>query len=123
MGDDGKGRRTLPVFEVVEAASVPPAPAAPGGRPFHARGTPERAVRIVEAGLDTLAESMAAFVDGVGEMIAAGTAATGDYTLETVEVQCQISGSGQVGFMGSGMGVEGASSLKIVFRRRPDAVA
>jgi hypothetical protein len=83
-----------------------------------ARGLRENAVRIVETGADVLQASMAAFIETVGEMIAQAAAHDGPYQLDTVEVQCQISGNGKIGFIGAGLDLHGNSSMKMVFKRR-----
>lgn len=110
--------RTIPVFEAAEVV-VGSDYAAPAGRPLQARGLREQTVRIVEAGVDVLQGNMAAFVEAVGAMIAQAAETDGPYQIETLEVQCQISGTGKIGFAGTGLDIGGNSSMKIVFKRKP----
>ena len=108
-------KRTIPVFELA-AASAPGA--APGARPLQARGLPERAVQIVETSVDALAASMSEFLAGVNDMLAGAADKAGAFGLETVEVQCQVSGGGKIGFAGTGLDLSGGTSLKLVLKRK-----
>lgn len=108
--------RTITIFEVVEAGVS--AAHAPGSRPVHARGAEQRVLAAVETGVDTLRANMANFISGVSDILAAGANAADGYEMDSVEVQCQISGSGKVGFVGTGVEVEGGSSLTIVFKKK-----
>jgi hypothetical protein len=109
--------KTVPVFELVEMAPVA-GPTAPGDRPLHVRGGRETAVRVVETSVDALAENMASFVGAVDRMIMAAAKVAGEFCIDKVEVQCQVSGNGKIGFAGTGVGVEGSASLKLIFARK-----
>lgn len=107
--------RTIPVFELAFA----PAPGvAPGARPLQARGLPERAVQIVETSVDTLAASMSEFLAGVNDMLVGAAEKAGAFSVDTVEVQCQVSGGGKIGFAGTGLDLSGGTSLKLVLKRK-----
>lgn len=120
---------TLPIFEAVEPAAE--WASEPGGqrrgldnRPSRARGGPgERATRIVEVSVKTLSENMASFVEGVSAMLAAGTKSAGAYEVDSVEVECQISGTGKIGFVGTGVDIQGSSTIRMIFRKRTNAPA
>ncbi|MCU0841734.1 MAG: hypothetical protein MUF66_03745 [Gammaproteobacteria bacterium] len=107
--------KTIPVFEL-ESAQAPLA--GPGARPLQARGGTERAVQLVETSVDALAASMNEFLTGVNDMLAEAADKAGAFRVETVEVQCQISGSGKIGFAGTGVDLSGGSSLKLVLKRK-----
>ncbi len=114
---------TLPIFEPVQPGTEW-APE-PGGQPkgvdgaaSRGRGLRERTTRVVEVSVQTLSENMASFVEGVSAMLAAGTRAAGAYEVDAVEIECQISGSGMIGFAGAGVGVQGSSTLRMIFRKR-----
>ena len=109
--------KTIPIFEAVEI--VEGKPAVPGVRPFQVRsGLRDRAVQLVETGVEVLSENMATFIGGVTDMLAAGHKAAGSFDIETVEVQCQISGGGKIGFAGAGVDLQGGSTLKIIFKKK-----
>lgn len=108
--------RKIPVFELRATSAV--AGGAPGARPLQARGLPERAVQIVETSVDTLAASMSEFLAGVNDMLATAADKAGAFSVDTVEVQCQVSGSGKIGFAGTGLDLSGGSSLKLVLKRK-----
>jgi hypothetical protein len=114
--------RTVPVFEAVPVESSP-VPGGPLDRPVQARGFRDQAVKVAHASVDVLKENTTAFIAVVGEMLEAAGGAAGSYVVDTIEVECQISGSGQVGFAGTGMGVEGGASMKIVLKRKAAAAA
>lgn len=107
--------RKIPVFELTSTSAA--AGGAPGARPLQARGLPERAVKIV-VGVDTLAASMSEFLAGVNDMLATAADKAGAFSVDTVEVQCQVSGSGKIGFAGTGLDLSGGSSLKLVLKRK-----
>jgi hypothetical protein len=107
--------RTIPVFELTSASA--PAGAA-SVRPLQARGVSERAVQIVETSVDTLAASMSEFLAGVNDMLASAAEKAGGFSVDSVEVQCQISGGGKIGFAGTGLDLSGGSSLKLVLKRK-----
>ena len=107
-------KKTIPIFQTVEIGAAP-APA--GVRPVQARGLRERAVEAVETGIDVLSENMASFIEGVNDMLSAGADVAGPFQIDTVEVECKIQAGGKVGFIGTGVELEGGSTLKIVFKK------
>jgi hypothetical protein len=108
--------KTIPIFEVVEV--IEGAPAMPE-RPFETRTSlHDRAVQLVETGVDVLSENIANFIEGVTTMLSSGAMVAGPFDIETVEVQCQISGGGKIGFAGTGVDLHGGSTLKIIFKKK-----
>jgi hypothetical protein len=107
--------KTIAVFEL---ASASPLGAAPGARPLQARGMSDRAVQIVQTSVDALAHGMSEFLAGVNDMLSSAADAAGAFSVDSVEVQCQISGGGKVGFAGTGLDLSGGSSLKLVLKRK-----
>ncbi|MBV8580152.1 MAG: hypothetical protein JOZ86_05905 [Candidatus Eremiobacteraeota bacterium] len=67
-----------------------------------------------------------AFIDNIGETTTAlrrvfetqFTEAFGEYKLDEIEVDLEISADGKVGFLGSSVGVKGSSSFKLKFKRQ-----
>ncbi len=61
---------------------------------------------------------MSEFLAGVNDMLATAADKGGAFSVDTVEVQCQVSGSGKIGFAGTGLDLSGGSSLKLVLKRK-----
>lgn len=110
--------KTIPIFEVVEVSGD--RATVPGERPVHARGGRERAVQMLEMGVDVLSENMANFINSLTDMLSASAKVAGPFDIDTVEVECQVSGSGQIGLVGTGLGLQGGSTMRIVFKKNPN---
>lgn len=112
-------QKTIAIFdvsEVVEQTSYDPQ-----GQPRVLRsGVKDKVAKLVETSVEEMSKNMAKFVGGVSEMLSAGVESAGDFEIDTVEVECLISGSGQIGLAGSSLGIQGGSTLKIVFTRRKE---
>jgi len=109
--------KTVPIFEAVEIVPVGREGTAPQ-RPIHARGTKENVINMVETSVDVLRDNMAVFIESVGDMISSGVEVEGKYEIDTLEVQCEISGNGKIGFAGNGIGLSGGSGIKIIFKKK-----
>jgi hypothetical protein len=109
-----KKNSTIVVFDVEPEPQV-----GPGGRPIQPRGMWDTARKVTGhvLPLDELQQNMEHFVSGVQQMLAHSAAAAGEFALNTVEINAQISANGQVGFMGSGVSTTGAASIKFVLTR------
>lgn len=106
--DDGGGFRD----EVVRSRSLPAKAGA--------------AVRAIAVDAEQLSDNFLNFVQSVRSMLARVSDVAGEFSVEKVEVHAQISGEGQVGFLGSGVKASGEASIKLVLERRkkdPDPVA
>jgi hypothetical protein len=57
------------------------------------------------------------FIAQVQKILAESVQISGDYSLDTVEVNAEISANGQIGFMGTGVGITGKGGIKFVFKR------
>lgn len=112
-----KQNKTVPIFEAIEVVSIS-AEGTPPIRPVHARGTQDKVIKMVETSVDVLCDNMSSFIESVEDMISSSVEATGNYEIETVEVECQISGNGKIGFAGSSIGMTGGSGLKIIFKKK-----
>jgi len=111
--------KTIPIFQVGGAYEQPSTDAR--GRPRVARGgTREKVTQIVETSVDVMSKNMERFVGGITEVLSSGAMSTGDFEIDSVEVECSISGSGQIGLAGTGLGFQGGSTLTIIFTRRKD---
>lgn len=92
-----------------------------GDRSTRTRGPATMAgVRAVEIDFSHFKANMLSFIENVRTMLGEVSEAAGNFTVEQVEVQAEISGEGKVGFMGSGVKASGGASIKIVFERRKE---
>ena len=109
--------KTIPIYEAVEV--IEGKLSAPGVRPVQTRmGMRGMAVQLTEIGVDVLSESMANLIEGVTDMLSAGSKVADSFDIDTVEVECQIGGGGKVGFAGTGFNLQGGSTLKIIFKKK-----
>lgn len=61
---------------------------------------------------------MTEFIDGVQEILSKGARISGEFRMETVEIQAEISMEGKIGFLGTVAAAKGQSQIKIVFQRQ-----
>ena len=92
----------------------------PGGRPLRARGIGEKVVKASSVAVDEVQKNMTKFLSGIRDTLAKGAAITGEYEVDTVEINAQISAEGQIGFMGSNVGMMGSAGIKFIFKRHRD---
>jgi hypothetical protein len=107
-----------PKIAVFEGAPTVPVAVTTGDRPLQARGVADRVVQIVETSVGTLQASMDEFLSGLSAMLANAESKSGAFAVDTIEVQCEISGSGKIGFAGTGVDLSGGSTLKLVLKRK-----
>lgn len=77
-------------------------------------------LRAFEVDTSQLGANLLGFIDNVRDMLGKVADHAGNFSVEKVEVQAQISGEGQVGFLGSGVKASGGASIKIILERRKD---
>ena len=104
---------TILVFDVESSSQ-----ARPGGPLLRSGGVSEKVIKATAVAVDQVEKNMARFLSGVGDIINKGAELTGEYEVETVEVNAQISADGQIGFMGSGIGMTGSAGITFVFKRK-----
>jgi hypothetical protein len=75
-------------------------------------------LRAFEVDTIQLSTNLLSFIDNVRDMLGQVADDAGNFSVEKVEVQAQISGEGQVGFLGSGVKASGGASIKIILERR-----
>jgi len=110
---------TIAIFDISSSSGAPSIDA-DGQQRVLRSGAKEKVAQLVETSVEEMSKNMARFVDGVSKMLSAGVESAGDFDIDTVEVECLISGSGQIGLAGTGLGFQGGSTLKIVFTRRKE---
>jgi hypothetical protein len=108
--------KTIAIFGAVEITETEAA--TPSTRPRHVRGLKEEAAKLAELSVDVLSQNMANFIEGLNEVLSSADQAAGSFDMDSVEVQCQISGSGKIGLAGTGVDIQGGSTLKILFKKR-----
>jgi hypothetical protein len=104
---------TILIFDVESGSQ-----AGPGGPLLRSRGVSEKVVKATAVAVDQVEKNMTRFLSGVGDIINRGAEVNGEYEVETVEVNAQISADGQIGFMGSGVGMTGSAGITFVFKRK-----
>ncbi len=88
-----------------------------GGRPLGARGT-SASTYMSERSVNEVRENMSGFLKGLGQILSLGEEVGGDYDIDRVEVNAQITGEGKLGLLGTGVNVGAATGLKIVLQRK-----
>jgi hypothetical protein len=75
---------------------------------------------VAEIGFDAFAANIDSTTETLSELFDTAFAKTfGDYELSELEIDLEISADGKVGFMGSGIGLKGSSSIKLKFKKKP----
>jgi len=108
-----KGENTIIVFDVEPEWQI-----GPGGRPLKARGIGEKVVKATSVAIEEVQKNMTRFLSGIRDTLDKGAAIKGEYEVDTVEINAQISAEGQIGFMGSNVGMMGSAGITFVFKRR-----
>jgi ABC-type methionine transport system permease subunit len=103
----------LVIFEAVE----PEPEFLPDGRPVQARLIREAIAKINEVSVDTLRQNLGVFFGAIGQMLEAAPKIASGYTVDKVEIHCQVSADGKIGVAGAGMGLKGDTGIKFVFQR------
>jgi hypothetical protein len=67
--------------------------------------------------VDQVQQNLTQFLSNLQNILSEGAAIAGDFKVDTVEVDAQISSEGQIGFMGSQVGMSGSTGIKFVFKR------
>jgi hypothetical protein len=113
-----------PRVNIISIMSVPPS--APV-RAASGRGRDDRRpapivplkTTVTSVGVDALVDNIGETTAALRKVFATQFAETfGDYKLDEVEVDLEISADGKVGFLGSSVGVKGSSSFKLKFKRQ-----
>jgi hypothetical protein len=78
--------------------------------------------RVVESTVsaDRLHESLARFLETLGEILAAGPTRAGDFELDEIGFSAEIGANGEFKLLGTGVGVTGSSAVTFSWRRRRD---
>jgi len=106
-------KRTILIFDVESGSHIEPS-----GPLLRSRGVHEKVIRATAVAVDQVEKNMTQFLSGIGDIIARGADVVGEYEVDTVEVNAQISADGQIGFMGSGIGMTGSAGITFVFKRK-----
>ena len=107
-------RKTILIFDVEPGAQVEPS------RPLFRsdRGIREKVIKATSVAVDQVEENMKQFLSGICDIVSRGADVVGEYEVDTVEVNAQISADGQIGFMGSRIGMTGSAGITFVFKRK-----
>lgn len=80
-------------------------------------GVLARLPEAVDVPLDTLREGLSAFLAGVDLIISDSPVKVGAYDLETIEISAQVDGTGRIGFLGTGVELTAAASIRLLLKR------
>ena len=89
-----------------------------GGRHLGARGDRQPSTHVSEQSVSTVQENMSGFLKNLGQILLLEEEVKGDYTIDRVEVNAQITGEGKIGLLGTGVNVGASTGLKIVLQRK-----
>jgi len=111
--------KTINIFDVNSVIEQPSSGTSGTTRVFRG-GARDRVIELVETSVDEMSKKMEKFIESVSEILSSGAKYSGNFEIDSVEVECLISGSGQIGLAGTGLGVQGGSTLKIIFTRKKE---
>lgn len=77
-------------------------------------------VKATEVTVDIVQDNLRRFVSNVQQIIDTSSKEIGDYKIDTVEVNAEVSGNGEIGFMGTNVGMSGTAGIKLVFKKSKD---
>jgi hypothetical protein len=86
--------------------------------------TPKVYQSVTDVGLDLFSKNIDSATAALSHVFTSAFEKTfGDFQLNEVEVNLEISADGKVGFLGSGVGVKGSSSFTLRFTRKGSSKA
>ena len=68
--------------------------------------------------VEQVQQNMTQFLANIQEILAKGAEVSGEFWLDTIEINAQISAEGQIGFMGNNVGTAGSAGIKFLLKRR-----
>ena len=110
--------RTIFILDTAEAIGGEAGATDRGARPFQTRSRREKAAQRTAVAVDTVKKNMSRFLEDIGSILEEGAEIKGPLTVQKVEVQAQVSASGEISLFGSGVGLEGMTGIKLVFERQ-----
>jgi hypothetical protein len=81
-------------------------------------GLRQAALKYVEIPTDKLNDQLLGFMDKVGAMVGSLPENLGKFTLQEIELSLEITAKGEIGFLGTGGGLEGTGGIKMTLRRK-----
>jgi hypothetical protein len=74
-------------------------------------------VKSKEITLDEIRENLSKFLLNVEDILSTSKERYGDFKMDSIEINAEISADGKVGFMGTEAGISGTHGIKFVFKR------
>jgi hypothetical protein len=89
------------------------------------RGSADTVRRVVESqvSIGQLQANLAQFLEAVRGLLAEQSTRAGAFELDEIALSAEISASGELKLLGSGIAVQGGSAVGLTWRRRPDPSA
>jgi hypothetical protein len=81
-------------------------------------GMRDTVLSYAEIPTDKLNDQLLGFMDKVGSMVEKLPGNLGEFALDEIELSLEITAKGEVGFLGTGGGIEGSGGIKITLRRK-----
>jgi hypothetical protein len=75
-------------------------------------------VKATKIAADQIQNNMDHFLNNMQEILSKSASTTEAFQLNEVEVNAEVSADGQIGFMGTQVGMSGTAGIKFVFKRK-----
>ncbi len=76
-------------------------------------------IKATEITVEQVQQNMVRFVSSMQRVIDKSSEQLGEYNIDTVEVNAEISADGEIGFMGTHVGMSGTAGIMFVFKKDP----
>ncbi len=74
-------------------------------------------VKSREIGVNDFKENLSRFLLSVEDILSTSKERYGSFSMESVEINAEVSADGKVGFMGTEVGISGTHGIKFVFKK------
>ena len=111
----------MPNDNMIPIFAAAPLATGPDGRPLQARGLAEQFQKASNVAVEQLEESFSSFIANMSRVLSKAQSVVGSYDIDRVEIEAAVSADGKVGLAGSGVGLSGTASLKLILVRAAKA--
>lgn len=110
-----KAEDTIIIIDTIE-----PADGKHMDRLIRSRGLKDTLVKTSEYSVSYIKENMTNFIKSMQSILSDSAKAAGEFQIDKVEINAQVTGEGKIGFAGTGFNLQGASGIKITLKKSPD---